>query len=868
MSDSHRAVKHRSNLLDTALNYAACGWRIIPLHDVAAGSCSCGKVDCGSAGKHPRTAKGAKDGTVDTATIRRWWARWPAANIGVCTGPESGVWMLGPDGRAGIDALAELVRGHGQLPPTPSAKSGSGGRHYYFRWPAAGDIGNRKDHRSLPIDVRGAGGYFVAPPSRNKNGVYEWEFHPNDCELADAPPWLLEWVRGDGKRSTLIGKASNGVSIVDRAVAYLAKMPPAISNQGGHDQTMEAARVVAWGFDLGAETAYHILAAHYNLRCQPPWTEKELRHKCQEADSVPFGKPRGWLLVNGQGNHTPNKSSNKQGANPSPQCTTLRVRTVAPYEPFPLEALPPAVRSYVRQGAAALGCDPAYVALPVLAVLASTIGNTRVIRLKRKWTEPAILWTAIVGESGTLKSPAQDLGASHLFTVQERLIAQHKQEYAAYLDELREWKEKKKQHSAGESEDPGEQPEPPVLRRVVVSDITIEKLAEILEDNQRGTLVARDELAGWIGSFTKYKGKQGGSDVPNWLQLNRAGTLIVDRKTGDRRTLYIKRASVSVTGGIQPGVLARALTADLLDSGLGARLLLCWPVRVPKQWSEAEIDPDTERMYHDLLERLLTLDFDERDGRKVPRVLRLSDEAKPVWIDWYNAWAKEQAAVEGELAAAFSKLEGFAARFALIHHVSSCAALQTDDAIPIEADAIEAGIALARWFAGEARRIYSTLSESTEEREIRGLVEFVRAQGGSITVRQLQRSNGRKYPDADTARLALEALVEARLGEWREGPAPARGGHRGGCFVLCPTHDTSDTRSGGPDTEEDSPSDTRSDTRGRPLEKHGKNGRVSEVSCVGTESNGAPSQPEGHGGNSECRSECRTANDREPGAEG
>jgi hypothetical protein len=763
MSDSHRAVKHRSNLLDTALNYAACGWRIIPLHDVAAGSCSCGKVDCGSAGKHPRTAKGAKDGTVDTATIRRWWARWPAANIGVCTGPESGVWMLGPDGRAGIDALAELVRGHGQLPPTPSAKSGSGGRHYYFRWPAADDIGNRKNHRGLPIDVRGAGGYFVAPPSRNKNGAYEWEFHPNDCELADAPPWLLEWV---------------------------------------------------------------------------------------------------------QGNHTPNKSSNKQGANPSPQCTTLRVRTVAPYEPFPLEALPPAVRSYVRQGAAALGCDPAYVALPVLAVLASTIGNTRVIRLKRKWTEPAILWTAIVGESGTLKSPAQDLGVSHLFTVQERLIARHNQECAAYLDELREWKEKKKQHSAGESEDPGEQPEPPVLRRVVVSDITIEKLAEILEDNQGGTLVARDELAGWIGSFTKYKGKQGGSDVPNWLQLNRAGTLIVDRKTGDRRTLYVKRASVSVTGGIQPGVLARALTADLLDSGLGARLLLCWPVRVPKQWSEAEIDPDTERMYHDLLERLLTLDFDERDGCKVPRVLRLSDEAKPVWIDWYNAWAKEQAAVEGELAAAFAKLEGFAARFALIHHISSCAALQTDDAIPIEADAIEAGIALARWFAGEARRIYSTLSESTEEREIRALVEFVRAQGGSITVRQLQRSNGRKYPDADTARLALEALVEARLGEWREGPAPARGGHRGGCFVLCPTHDTSDTRSGGPDTEEDSPSDTRSDTRGRPLEKHGKNGRVSEVSCVGTESNGAPSQPEGHGGNSECRSECRTANDREPGAEG
>jgi hypothetical protein len=853
-----------NRLLAEALDLAGRGWHVIPLHDVAAGLCSCGKADCGSPGKHPRTANGLKDGTVDAETIRRWWMRWPTANIGVCTGPESGVWMLGPDGQAGIDALAALERVHGELPQTPRAKSGSSGSHLYFRWPADGKIGNRKNHRGLPIDVRGANGYFVAAPSRNKNGLYEWEIHPADCKLADASAWLLEWVRGDGKRSTLIGKASNGVSIVDRAIAYLAKTPPAISNQGGHDQTMEAARVVAWGFDLGAETAYQILDAHYNPRCQPPWTEKELRHKCQEADTVPFGKPRGWLLVNRQGNRTANKSSNRQVANPSQQ-STLRVRTMAPYQPFPLESLPPAVRSYVRQGATAVGCDPAYVALPVLAVLASAIGNTRIIRLKRGWTEPPILWTAIVGESGTLKSPAQDLGVAYLFSVQERLIAEYKQKCAAYLDELREWKEKKKQHIAGEEDDPGDQPEPPVLRRVVVSDVTIEKLAEILEDNPRGTLVARDELAGWIGSFTKYKGKQGGSDVPNWLQLNRAGTLIVDRKTGDRRTLYIKRASVSVTGSIQPGVLARALTADLLDSGLGARLLLCWPVRIPKQWSEAEIDPDTERIYHDLLDRLLMIDFDEKDGRKVPRVIRLSDAAKPVWIDWYNAWAKEQAAVEGELAAAFSKLEGFAARFALIYHVTSCAALKTNDAMPIEAEAIEAGIALARWFAGEARRIYSTLSESTEEREIRSRVEFIRAQGGSITIRQLQRSNSRKYPDADTARLALEGLVEARLGEWREGPAPARGGHRESYFVLCPTHDTSDTRSETSDAEEDSTSDTRSDTRSKTLEKHGENGRASDVSCVGTESNGIGSQPGGHGGNSECRT---ISLEREPGEEG
>src|SRR5262249_50060623 len=152
--------------------------------------------------------------------------------------------------------------------------------------------------------------------------------------------------------------------------------------------------------------------------------------------------------------------------------------------------------------------------------------------------------------------------------------------------------------------------EEPVLRRVVCSDTTIEKLAEILEDNPRGTLVARDELAGWLGSFSRYKGKQGGTDLPNWLEMYRAGTVIVDRKTAERRTLFISRAAVSITGGIQPGVLARALTPEFLDAGLAARLLMALPPKQPKRWSDDEVDLEVEQAYQDALEKLLALEFD------------------------------------------------------------------------------------------------------------------------------------------------------------------------------------------------------------------------------------------------------------------
>jgi Protein of unknown function (DUF3987)/3'-5' exonuclease/Bifunctional DNA primase/polymerase, N-terminal len=487
-----------------------------------------------------------------------------------------------------------------------------------------------------------------------------------------------------------------------------------------------------------------------------------------------------------------------------------KVRTLEPFQPFPVHALPEPVRRYVLQGAAAMGCDPAYLALPALTVSASAIGNTRVLRLKRGWDEPCILWSAIVGDSGTLKSPAYLKAVGHIFRTQRRLILEFKAKCTEYKDRLREYKEAAKQ-AERDGSDPGEPPEPPVLRRIVCSDSTIEKLAEILEDNPRGVLLARDELAGWLGSFGRYKGKQGGTDLPAWLEFFRAGNVLIDRKTAERKNTFVERAAVSVTGGIQPGVLARALTPEFLDAGLAARLLMAMPPKLKKRWSENEIHPDAERAYHDTLDRLQTLEFDTSSGEDGPHVLHLSAEAKQQWVVFYNSWAIEQAAAEGELAAAFSKLEGYAARFALVHHVLTHVGLEADDRRSVGARSVEAGVELSRWFASEARRIYATLSEGAEEREARRLVEFIRARGGSMTARDLQKSNSRKYPLAEAAEAALEALITAGLGEWDDRPAGFRGGHPTRVFVLHPTPDTTDTTSRGEYDDEDGAGPTRSD---------------------------------------------------------
>ena len=95
------------------------------------------------------------------------------------------------------------------------------------------------------------------------------------------------------------------------------------------------------------------------------------------------------------------------------------------YTPFPTAALPDPIRAYVEQAAAAIGCDPAYVALPALAVAAAAIGATRVVRLRHDWTEPAVLWLAAIGDSGTLKSPAHEKAVAPLRRVQARLLAEY-----------------------------------------------------------------------------------------------------------------------------------------------------------------------------------------------------------------------------------------------------------------------------------------------------------------------------------------------------------------------------------------------------------------------------------------------------------
>jgi hypothetical protein len=152
----------------TALEYAARGWPVLPV---------------AARGKVPLTEHGLKDATVDIEIITRWWARWPDANVGIATGAP-GPTVIDCDGPIGKHAWSRFVAGVGWA-SSPWACTGGGGWHVYY----AGDaLTSNRAGWLRKVDVRGVGGYVVAPPSVHQSGArYWWVAGPDERDLAPIP---------------------------------------------------------------------------------------------------------------------------------------------------------------------------------------------------------------------------------------------------------------------------------------------------------------------------------------------------------------------------------------------------------------------------------------------------------------------------------------------------------------------------------------------------------------------------------------------------------------------------------------------------------------------------------------------------------
>jgi hypothetical protein len=320
---------------------------------------------------------------------------------------------------------------------------------------------------------------------------------------------------------------------------------------------------------------------------------------------------------------------------------------VDPYSDFVGGILPPVLADFVEAQYRAMGADPAAIAMAALTAAAGAINAQTEVQVGSGWSEKCIIWTGLVGNPSTMKSPVITKTTKPLRKIDEGRAATWNTQKVI-------WQQAK---AAGLK--PG--PCPPKAARCVLQDATPEKVAEVIARDAAGSLMLHDELAGWLGSFERYS--SGASSRAFYLTSWNGGPFLKDRvgqgTRDENAEIRIQNLALGVLGGIQPDKLAAI--RDLTSDGLLQRLL---PVlmRAAERGNEKHPVAAAEAEYAKLIEAVqaappCTVTFDAQAEdlvRRVPdRVFELGQG------DGFS----------NAIIGAIGKLKGYFARLALVLHI-------------------------------------------------------------------------------------------------------------------------------------------------------------------------------------------------------
>jgi Protein of unknown function (DUF3987) len=411
---------------------------------------------------------------------------------------------------------------------------------------------------------------------------------------------------------------------------------------------------------------------------------------------------------------------------------------------FPLHVLPPDLRTYVEQVATAVICPPDYVAAAVLAVLGSALGAGRVLKIKSTWKDAACLWVALVGRPGEGKSPA----LSEALFPAEVADAELYQTWRAAQEAYEECQE----HEDGEP-----CPDRPVRERCMVSDVTVEKLAQVLQESPRGVLLHRDEFSGWLHSMNVYRGGRG-ADQQTYTSIWSGKRIDVLRKTTD--DAFVEHPFVAVLGGIQPDRPEEVSRG--VEDGFAERLLVVYPATISRRWSDADVDPRLKLGAY--VARYETL-------RSLPDAeLELTPAARRAFTEWYDDWNAYLKTTTGYVRGAGEKLQQYCARFALIlAHVRQWNTDAEGGPTCVDVEDVRGAVALAGYFSLMMRRADRRLTPPVGnigrdvkklDRAAREVAAWLRQHGGGATVRELTKARAGKLARAQDVLDAVEQLEE------------------------------------------------------------------------------------------------------------
>ena len=365
---------------------------------------------------------------------------------------------------------------------------------------------------------------------------------------------------------------------------------------------------------------------------------------------------------------------------------------------FPIGALPEPIAQFAIACAASLPAPVELVAIPALVVAAGAIGNSRVIRLKRDWTEPASLFAAVVSPSGTMKSPALDMAAT-----------------------------------------PFQDLDSPTSR-TWTADVTVEQLARLLAANPRGLLLVRDELSAWVKSMNQYRqGK--GADRQFYLSVWGGAPVKVDRVgAGTPTSITVPHPCLSVVGCIPPDVMPHLDEQSGLEDGFLPRLLFAWPQPVPVRWTETVVPQEIRDNYANLIKMLFAMPY-----QGDPVCLDLTEDARDRFAQWHDSHCEKanEPGVPPFLRAVNSKLKGYCARLALVHALAT-----NPSAEIIDIDSVENAINMVVYFETQARRVMPFIRDTKLLEVERCKAEIRRKLSGCRYMKKRDLQRGSAFPAA------------------------------------------------------------------------------------------------------------------------
>ncbi|EAU47592.1 DUF3987 domain-containing protein [Salipiger bermudensis] len=478
---------------------------------------------------------------------------------------------------------------------------------------------------------------------------------------------------------------------------------------------------------------------------------------------------------------------------PEPDPRYLRDEQLEPPD-FPVETLfPPKLASFLALAARAKSAPVDYVAMGILAVVSSLVGNARWADASDSWKEPPTLWVMNIGKPSMGKSPGLDVGLTPLKRLESKYRAETRKALAAWESEaeIAQLIEQNWKKTAKAAVEAGEPPPPkpdaanagprPELPRLSLSDATIEKVAMLMQYRPKGLLQVRDELAGWLIGMSRYAG--GGSDRPFWVEAHGGRAYIVERM--GRAPVDVAQLAIPVVGNIQPDRL-RSLLMKADDDGLLARFIPIWPAAAPLSPPPKGFD---DRLLDPIYERLGSLEmWPDNNGMAQPKLIPFSPEASEVLYDFQCRLRDLEDGIEGPLLSFLGKLPGLAVRLSLVLSYLHWACRATSEPVTIDARMVRSAIDfITSYVLPMAKRSYGAASVGQKERAGRALLDLIRRKGWeSFSSREVRRMQCIGLATQEHIDMAIAALERADIIQRIDMPPQPQGGRPQRRYAVSP----------------------------------------------------------------------------------